>query len=208
MNIRDRREFCSMLVAGIGAMAVARPALADFPFQFSEHHTLNPRLFEKARAAFSQNYHRLARRDIMAVADFSAPSRVPRFHVVDMIGGKTQALLVAHGKGSDPEHSGFVRQFSNIPGSEATSSGAYLVSDLYYGQHGASRRLIGLDPQNNMAEDRAIVIHAAWYVSDEIATEQGKVGRSQGCFAFSEKDISRVLEQMGPGTLLYADKVG
>lgn len=207
MNTSRRREFCTLLAAGIGAVAVARPAFADFPFQFGERQTLNPRLFEKARIAFSQNYHRLARRDIMAVADFSAPSRLPRFHIVDMISGEAQTLLVAHGKGSDPEHSGFVRQFSNIPGSEATSSGAYLVSDLYYGQHGASRRLIGLDPQNNMAEDRAIVIHAAWYVSADIAAEQGKIGRSQGCFAFSDHDIGQVLERLAPGTMLYADKV-
>jgi hypothetical protein len=207
MNTRGRREFCSWLAAGIGAMSVARPVFADFPVQFAEPHTLNPRLFEKARFAFNQNYHRLARRDIMAVADFSAPSRLPRFHIVDMISGEAQTLLVAHGKGSDPEHSGFVRHFSNIPGSEATSSGSYLVSDHYYGQHGASRRLIGLDPQNNMAEDRAIVIHAAWYVSADIATEHGKIGRSQGCFAFSENDIGKVLERLAPGTLLYADKI-
>jgi hypothetical protein len=51
------------------------------------------------------------------------------------------------------------------------------------------------------------VIHSAWYVSDSIAAEQGKIGRSQGCFAFSDNDIVQVLERLGPGSMLYADKL-
>ncbi len=207
MSLLDRRHFCKLTAASLALAGCARPAFADLPMIFVEPDALDPRLFAKARAAFNHHHGRLAQRDVIAVADFSAPSRLPRFHIVNMISGESQALLVSHGKGSDPDHSGFVRHFSNAPGSEATSSGSYLLSERYYGQHGASRRLIGLDPQNNMAEDRAIVIHAAWYVSEDIAAEQGKIGRSQGCFAFSQSDIGQVLEQLGPGTLLYADKI-
>ncbi|MGB5020276.1 murein L,D-transpeptidase catalytic domain family protein [Sphingorhabdus sp.] len=143
----------------------------------------------------------------MAIADFSTPSATPRFHLYDLITGDTTTLLVSHGKGSDPSHSGWVQQFSNVPGSEATSEGAYLVGDTYYGKYGESRRLIGLEPQNDQAESRAIVIHPAWYVSQSIAEQQGKVGRSQGCFAFSFDDIGQVLARVAPGSLLYAGKV-
>ena len=82
-----------------------------------------------------------------------------------------------------------------------------LTNGTYIGKHGTSRRLKGLDPSNNMAEPRAIVIHGAWYAEPEMVTSHGKLGRSQGCFAFSESDLPVILERLGPGRLLYADKV-
>ena len=50
------------------------------------------------------------------------------------------------------------------------------------------------------------VIHAASYVSEDMAATQGRIGRSQGCFAFSNSDINGVLERLGEGRLLYAVK--
>ena len=47
---------------------------------------------------------------------------------------------------------------------DASSQGAYCTADCYYGKHGYSQRLIGLDASNNAALERAIVIHAASYV--------------------------------------------
>jgi hypothetical protein len=143
----------------------------------------------------------------MAIADFSKPSRTPRFFLYDLIGGRTTPLLVAHGIGSDRGHSGWVQEFSNIPGSEATSAGAYRIGESYIGKYGASRRLIGLEPQNDQAENRAIVIHPAPYVSQAIIDRQGKLGRSQGCFAFCHSDIEQVLSRLVPGAMLYAGKV-
>jgi L,D-transpeptidase catalytic domain len=207
MNKSNRRHFCKTLGAGLATLGFAGSALADFPRVMMEPAGLNPLLLKRARTALDRHSAQVVDRNILAIADFDAPSRTPRFHIVDLISGETTSLLVAHGKGSDLAHSGYVHQFSNIPGSEATSAGAYILSERYVGQHGASRRLIGLDPENDQAEGRAIVIHSAWYVSDAIAAEHGKIGRSQGCFAFSENDIVQVLERLGPGTLLYADKV-
>lgn len=166
----------------------------------------NSPVLERAKQALNHHASKLVRRDILGIADFSIASRMPRFHIVNLENGHSETLLVAHGKGSDPAHSGYVQQFSNVPGSEATSSGAYLLSEIYSGQHGASRRLIGLDPENSNAMDRAIVIHGAWYVSESMIAQHGKIGRSQGCFAFSEGDIYTVLARLGDGTMLYADK--
>ncbi len=146
-------------------------------------------------------------RDRIGIADYSAPSRDPRFFIVDLASGREQALLCAHGRGSDPQHSGWLQHFSNVPGSAASSSGAYETANAYTGSHGTSRRLVGLDPANHNAMDRAIVVHPAWYVSDDIVRQQGKLGRSEGCFAFSEGDIATVLRQLGEGRLIYADKV-
>lgn len=161
----------------------------------------------RALSALDRHRSQLAALDRIGIADFSAASRYPRFHIVDLASGAHKALLVAHGRGSDPDHKGWLQRFSNIPGSEASSSGAYLTADDYTGRHGASRRLIGLDPENSNAELRAIVIHAADYVSAEFAQMHGKLGRSQGCFAFARSDLDIVLRKLGPGRLIFADKL-
>jgi hypothetical protein len=124
-----------------------------------------------------------------------------------MTSGRVESLLVAHGRGSDPEHTGWVSRFSNAPGSEATCEGAFLTGDFYVGAHGRSMRLIGLDATNNNAESRAIVVHAAWYVGPEIIQTRGMLGRSEGCFAVSESALPTVLERLGPGRLLVAGMV-
>lgn len=167
----------------------------------------SPLLLNRAKAALEAHQSRVRNRQMLAIADFSKPSRDPRFYLVDLQSGQSTNFLVAHGKGSDPSHSGWVQSFSNVHGSEATSAGSYLVGDTYFGQYGESRRLLGLEPQNDQAEARAIVIHPAWYVNQSLVQEQGKIGRSQGCFAFSQSDIGQILQRVAPGTLLYADKV-
>ncbi|MGP1354814.1 MAG: murein L,D-transpeptidase catalytic domain family protein [Parasphingopyxis sp.] len=164
-------------------------------------------LIERARAAMERHRDAIVHRDVIGIADFSEHSRERRFSIVDLESGDTQRLHVAHGRGSDPAHSGWVQRFSNVPGSNATSSGAYLTLHAYSGSHGPSRRLAGLDPENSNAEARAIVIHSAWYANPEVIREQGKLGRSEGCFTFSQADIALVLNRLGPGRLIYADKV-
>ena len=56
-------------------------------------------------------------------------------------------------------------------------------------------------------EARAIVVHAAWYVGPEMVRDHGKLGRSEGCFAVSENDLAVMLDRLGAGRLIYADKV-
>ena len=148
----------------------------------------------------------IARPDLVAIADFAAPSSAERFHLVNMVSGTVDSFLVAHGRGSDPAHSGWLRRFSNDPGSYCTSEGAYRTVDYYNGKHGRSVRLAGLDETNNNAEARAIVIHSAKYVSAELARGAGVLGRSEGCFAVAESDLTAVLARMGPGRLLIAGR--
>jgi len=120
--------------------------------------------------------------------------------------GSASSHLVAHGRGSDPAHTGWLERFSNEPHSNATSSGAYLTGDRYVGAHGHSMRLAGLDPSNSNAAARAIVVHGAWYVSEEMARSRGALGRSQGCFAVSGSSLEEILKRLGPGRLIYAGK--
>eukprot|EP01013_Petalomonas_cantuscygni_P033448 TRINITY_DN60422_c0_g1_i1.p1 TRINITY_DN60422_c0_g1~~TRINITY_DN60422_c0_g1_i1.p1 ORF type:complete len:165 (-),score=13.37 TRINITY_DN60422_c0_g1_i1:57-551(-) len=164
-------------------------------------------MIDRAKAAMTTHQSALLDGDRIGIADYSLHSGKERFHIVDLASGTSQSFLVAHGKGSDLGHTGWLKEFSNVPGSEASSAGSFLVSDTYIGKHGTSRRLKGLDPSNDMAEARAIVIHGAWYAAPEMVNTHGKLGRSQGCFAFSETDLGTILEQLGPGRLLYADKI-
>ena len=166
----------------------------------------DPRLVRRALDALDRHRDAIRHRDIIGIVDFSRASHVPRFHILDLADGRHRSHLVAHGRGSDPDHSGWVRRLSNAPGSAASSSGAYLVGEDYIGKHGRSRRLVGLDPENSNVEVRRIVIHAARYVSPEIA-RGGKLGRSEGCFAVAQADIAQVLGRLEPGRMIYAAKI-
>ncbi len=163
-------------------------------------------LVERARAALDRHAGDIKERDRFIVVDFSQPSAAQRMLLVDETRGRKQLLRVAHGRGSDPDHSGWLRSFSNEPGSNASSRGAFVTGPTYIGAHGRSQRLTGLEPTNNNAEPRAIVIHGAWYCNDDVLQKTGKLGRSEGCFAVSEATIDPLLDWLGPGRLLYADK--
>lgn len=184
---------------GAAATAFAAPALGA-----------SRTLADVAREGLERHGHRLSARDLVGIADFALPSRQARFWLVDIASGTATRHLVSHGRGSDSAHSGWVERFSNDVGSNASSAGGYRTGDYYVGRHGRSQRLIGLEPGNSNAEPRAIVIHGAWYVSDEMARQHGKIGRSEGCFAFDETNgsLDQVLRRLGPGRLLYAGRFG
>ena len=166
---------------------------------------IDPQLFARAKAALDS--HRIYARDFIGVVDFTKASSDPRFHVVDLRNGQVDSFRVAHGRGSDPDHSGFVERFSNDFGSHATSSGTYTTADYYQGKYGLSMKVRGLDWSNYNAEPRAIVIHNAWYAEPEMIGIHGKLGRSEGCFAFSRADQWSVMRKLAGGRMIYADKL-
>ena len=166
---------------------------------------IDPQLFARAKAALDQ--HKIYARDSMGVVDFSKPSSEPRFYVVDLMSGNVEAHRVCHGRGSDPDHSGFVERFSNDFGSYASSNGAYATTDYYDGKYGLSMKVRGLDWSNYNAEPRAIVIHNAWYAEDDMIPVHGKLGRSEGCFAMSRASQYAVMRKLAGGRMIYADKL-
>lgn len=168
--------------------------------------SINPALLRQARAAFDRHRARIGNTRFIGIADYGLHSAEPRFYLFAPDSGQVTSLRVAHGRGSDPAHTGFLQRFSGQPGSAASSDGAYLTGAPYVGQHGRSRRLIGLEPQNSTAEARAIVIHGAWYCEPAVVRQTGKLGRSEGCFAFSAADAALVLDQLPAGCLLYSGR--
>lgn len=161
-------------------------------------------LLDRARAALDAHSRRIPARDRIVIVDFAAPSSEARLHLVDIAGGKASRLLVAHGSGSDPGHTGYLRSFSNDFGSNASSQGAFLTDDYYVGKHGRSQRLIGLDATNDNALARAVVVHSAWYANEDMVAAHGKLGRSQGCFAVGETKLDDVFAFLGKGRMIYA----
>lgn len=182
------------------AWAVAGSASPLTPY---ERKILDVAAREKDRVASS-----LWRTDKVAIADFALPSWKPRMHVADLEAGTVRSFLAAHGKGSDPQHDGWLKNFSDVPGSEATSRGAYLTCEWYKGKYGTSVRLEGLDADNRTAVQRAIVMHPAWYVNAAMVEKWGKIGRSEGCFALSDTDFLDALWNLSGGRLLFADRIG
>jgi hypothetical protein len=166
---------------------------------------IDAQLFARAKAALDQ--HRIWARDSIGIADFSKESREARFHVVNLQNGTVESHLVAHGRGSDPAHSGFLQRFSNDFGSYATSEGTYVTDEYYHGKYGLSLRVRGLDWTNNNAEPRAIVIHNAWYAEPEMIAQHGMLGRSEGCFAMPRKSQYEVMRKLAGGRMIYADKL-
>jgi L,D-transpeptidase catalytic domain len=194
----DRRDFLAGALGSACAAIVSAPAFARLP---------DMSLIDIAKRELARAGRKVWLSDSVGIADFSAPSYEPRFFIIDMLSGKVRPFFVSHGAGSDPEHDGWLKRFSNETGSLATSRGAYATHTWYDGIHGTSMRLSGLDADNSLAEDRAIVVHGAAYANPSVIAQWGKLGRSSGCFALPEANLMEVLARLGPGRLLFADKL-
>ena len=139
----------------------------------------------------------------IAVADFSLPSDMPRFYVVDLVSG--QVLLqtwVAHGKNSGDREA---VHFSNEISSLQSSMGFYRIGEQFVSpKHGPALLLDGLEPGlNNRAKEREIILHGADYVSEEFIEKHGRCGRSHGCPALPREQMKTAMELLPPGSLLY-----
>jgi L,D-transpeptidase catalytic domain len=168
-----------------------------------------PRLAPQALGAALTALRRLSasgakvRSDIVTVIDYTKPSTERRLWVFDL--AHTRVLfdeLAAHGKNSGDNQA---MRFSNAPDSLMTSLGVFLTGDTYIGKHGLSLRLEGLEKgfnDNSMA--RAIVIHAADYVSDAIASAKGRIGRSWGCPAVRPEISRPLIQTLQGGTVVLA----
>jgi hypothetical protein len=162
---------------------------------------------DAALAAFRQQRDRLSQTGLFGVVDFSLPSYAPRFFIVAADGGRVlRSTLVAHGRGSDLSviPSPTPTRFSNRPGSEASCLGSFVTGARYIGRHGPSLRIRGLDPTNDNAERRDIVVHSAAYVDQARARAEIPIGWSEGCFAVPGADRDAIVYLLREGAFLYA----
>jgi hypothetical protein len=185
----------------------AAPAAAIIPPSPVGTPDYTRRILAVAKSQAERVRSKLWRTDVVGIADFSRPSWEPRLHFANLENGTVRSFLLAHGKGSDAGHTGWLQNFSSQYGSLATSRGAYLTCEWYTGKYGTSIRLVGLDPDNSTALDRLIVMHSAWYVDSAMIPKWGKIGRSDGCFAMSPTDFNEALWHLSGGRLLFADRI-
>src|SRR3954468_15632373 len=156
-----------------------------------------------AAATRAEDSGLVQKRNLLTVIDYSLPSSQPRMFIFGLAAHKLLFReLVAHGKGSGGDLANF---FSNSPGSLATSLGLFVTADTYNGSNGYSLRLKGLEEGvNDMAYDRAIVMHGASSVSQEAIKVLGRLGRSWGCPAVAPEIAHKIIDTIRGGSAIFA----
>jgi hypothetical protein len=141
----------------------------------------------------------------LVVVDFGRRSTEKRMYVFDTASGTVERFYVAHGKGSEgAADDGMAEVFSNEDGSNSSSLGIYRPMDEYTGAHGRSMRLQGLEPTNSNAFDRAIVLHRADYVSEDLIKQTGRLGRSNGCLAVEPSVADGLIDKLRNNAYIIA----
>jgi hypothetical protein len=139
---------------------------------------------------------------ILSIVDYSKPSSEKRLYIIDL--QKVQVLYktyVSHGAKSGKE---FAHQFSNSISSNKSSLGFYETEKTYIGKNGYSLQLNGLEKGiNDHANEQAIVIHGAPYVSESFIKMKGLLGRSWGCPAIPENVSKPIIDKIKNGTCLF-----
>lgn len=203
-----RRDLLKSGLASGAALAlpVSMPAtLAAQPMAGSPR---DRKLFDIAKRELDKAGNAIWKRDIVGIADYGVHSAQRRFHFVNMERQEVTSYRVSHGSGSDRNHDGWLDNYSNIEGSNATSRGAYVTWEWYTGKYGTSVRLGGLDATNNNALRRYIVMHTAKYAEPSHVERWGRMGRSNGCFVLGREDFRTALLQLSGGRLIYAESLG
>jgi hypothetical protein len=142
-------------------------------------------------------------KEILTIIDYSLSSNQDRLWVIDL---KNNSILyqslVAHGRNSGQE---YAAKFSNISESYKSSLGFYVTGETYFGKHGYSLRLDGLEKGvNSNARERAIVVHGADYVSEKFISQNGRLGRSLGCFALPQELKQELIDLIKDKSCLFA----
>lgn len=139
----------------------------------------------------------------LAVIDYSLPSSTPRLWVFDL---DNQRLLfrelVAHGRNTGER---MATRFSNELDSRTSSIGLFRTGETYQGSNGYSLRMQGLEPGfNDRAEERAIVMHGAPYVTEDHVRRFGRIGRSWGCPAVRLGVARQIIDTLKGGQFVFS----
>lgn len=171
---------------------------------FSPNKASQEEAIKAALIAFP-SYH-VKKKDIIIVVNMKEPSYRKRLYVYDV---DNQKILrehhCAHGINScDPKDKAMAINFSNANASRKTCKGAQVTKEIWYGKHGKSLRIGGLEKGvNDNAYTRYIEIHPANYVTDPYIKQVGRAGTSWGCYAISPSISSDLIDLVEDGVFLY-----
>lgn len=141
-------------------------------------------------------------KSVLSICDFSQSSRKKRLYVLDLNSKRIlMNTYVAHGRNSGGE---YARNFSNTPESFKSSLGFFVTRNTYVGNNGLALKMVGLEKGiNDLADERNIVVHGSNYVSASYLKANHKIGRSLGCPAVPEKEISKLVRNIKGGSCFF-----
>ncbi len=169
-----------------------------------EQKGLSKQAFEYA----CKGYRRLLKKQIISkegylvICDFSQSSNNKRLYLVDMVNNEVVLnTYVAHGRKSGGE---YATRFSNKLQSLQSSLGFYVTQNTYYGEHGLSLRMKGLEPgYNDKAYRRRVVVHGADYIGDPWLEKNNYMGRSYGCPAIPDNESNFLINTIKNGSCIF-----
>ncbi len=201
----------------------------------------NPLAFHQARCFF-EKYNdktfsdqddekgiKIKNKNVIVITDLTIPSDRPRLFLLNLETHEVRAYMVAHGLGIPGSEVKLYEQgkinpkdlpnillpklISNKPGSKATSRGAFILDETYFGGFGYSLRQHGLqDGINDNALQRLVVMHGfkgmnPFSVSSQDAdlqpVPQGNLATSQGCSMLEPTRAKEVIDAAKGGSFYY-----
>ena len=181
--------------------------LQEFPLKRFSNLGLKENILKRGIKAYQNAFKKGDTKScLLTVIDYSRHSKHKRLWTINL---STQKLVfhewVSHGVGSDPDKNGQMDKAGNTSNSNMTSLGLFKTSETYYGKHGYSLRLDGLEKGfNDQARERAIVIHQADYMTSSFIKIRGRAGLSHGCPAVSPRISEQLITTLKEGSLIFA----
>jgi len=198
-NVND---FATIVNTTIAYLPVVPQSPAEIKAILNEQApTLSAAVIDKVLTTLEcANKYNVEHNSMLTVIDYSLPSNEKRLWVFDL---KAKKLLyntyVSHGLNSGVLLTDY---FSNKNNSKASSMGVYKTEKSYYGRHGLSLQLTGLDSGfNDNAANRAVVMHGGWYVEEQFIKKYGRAGRSWGCPAVPDELSKPIIDTIKDDSL-------
>lgn len=185
-------NFIKTLSYGVGALIIGYNVMT-----LTSSNGPSSAAFISATKAYEKYAHK---GDYLVIIDFTLPSNKKREWIYDSNQKLIYNTYVTHGKNSGGL---YATKFSNTIGSLKSSLGAMRVGETYYGKHGLSLKLDGLEKQNSNVRKRAIVIHGASYAEASYIKANGRAGLSWGCPAIPQSQSKYIINLLKSGAIVY-----
>lgn len=183
----------------IGALLIGVALSASIIYTSVPDHITTSKAEPYAMMAYNTAIHKhQVKNNKLIIVDFSLPSTQKRLWIIDM---NTHKVIlntwVAHGSNSG--NGIYATNFSNKDGSHKSSIGTFETLGTYYGKHGKSVQINGLEPgYNDNAKSRGVVVHGATYIG------YGKTGHTWGCFGVPQSQSEYIVDTIKNGAIIFA----
>jgi hypothetical protein len=200
-----RKLVLLLLFISFGALTASNSGQQSILFDslIKQAPQINPKVLDLALHSYSyaETKNLIDRKNVLTVIDYSRLSSEKRLWTFDLVSERLLFEdLVAHGRNSGENKT---IEVSNNFESKMSSVGVYKTGEPYIGRNGYSLRLIGLENGfNSNAFARAVVLHGAWYVSDDMIRTYGRIGRSWGCPAVRKEIAPSLIDAIKDGSIL------